>query len=410
MPKDLLAGVRVADLGHWWSGPYCSSLLGALGADVIKFESIQRPDQFRLSPPVNLSDPNWFEQGAMWNATNTNKRGITLNLNSEAGNHIFLEIVKKIDIVIENFSPRVMRNLGLEYRGLKEINPRLIMVSLSCFGQTGPWRDFVGFGGSFEQFGGAAAFIGYEDGPPSWMGASADPMAGITAAFAIMVALEERKHSGVGQYIDISQVESLAVLFGESLINYQMTGKTRPRMGNHHPVFAPHNVYRCRGDDQWVAISVASDAEWAALALALEKLEWVNDPRFATVLARKRHEREIDRLIEGWTSDQDKRAVTELLQSHGVTAGAVLHPREWAEDPQFKARNMFKKLSREFIGEHAYPQFPIKFSDASCEQRRPAPTLGQHTEEILTELLGLSPEEIEKLRADQVIGIRPLAL
>ena len=404
MAKNLLADIRVADLSHYRSGPTGTSLLGAMGADVVKVEAIQRPDAMRYLNTKDPKDPSFYEMGMYFNACNTNKRGITLNLNSPKGKELFLELVKKSDVVIENFSPRVMDNLDCGYEQLKEINPGLIMVSMSCFGHTGPWRDFVGFGYVFDQIGGAAALSGYEDSPPTHLMASSDQLAGFMGVYAILLALEERKRTGRGQYIDMSQVETLAFLLGPNIIDYQLTGEIQPRMGNHHPVFSPHNAYPCKGDDEWVTISVESDAQWAVLTKAMGKPEWASDERYATLLARKKNELDLDRDIAEWTRGQDKREVMKLLQSLGIVSGAVLQPRELLDDPQLEARNMHKKLKRDFVGEFPCPQFPIHFSDAICEQRTPAPTLGQHNEEVLTGLLGLTPEELEKLREDKIIG------
>lgn len=410
MSKQLLSGVRVLDLTAYFSGPYCTSILGALGAEIIKVESIQHPDAFRFVGPVDPSEPKWYEKGAQWVGFNTNKRGITLNLMSASGRDIFLDLIKKADIVIDNFAPRVMGNFGFAYPRLKEINSRLIMIQLSCFGQTGPWRDFVGFGFNFDQLGGAAALTGYEDGSPLNMNGSSDAVAGITAVYAILLALRERDRTGRGQYIDISQVESLMVFMGKQIIDYQVTGMIQRRMGNHHPVFAPHNAYPCLGEDNWVIITVTSDDEWAGLARAMGKPAWIDDHRFATILERKRNESEIDDLVGKWTKGQNKNAVMELLQSHGVPAGALLHCGDLPKDPHFRARGMFKKISREFVGEHVYPQFPLHFSDAFCEQRTPSPTLGQHTEEVLSELAGITSEEMVRLREEKIIGLSPLGL
>ena len=408
--RNLLAGVRIADLTHWWSGASCTCLMGALGADVIKIESIQRPDQYRYVNTGGKTNPNWFERGFLWNTTNLSKRGITLDLTSEKGKALFLEIVKKSDAVVENFSPRVMRHLGLEYAKLREVNPKIIMLSMSCFGQTGPWRDLAGYGPNFEMISGSSFLTGYRDDGPPVRTALPDPVAGLNGAFALLLALDERDLTGNGQYIDISQIETAATFLGKQVIEYQLNGQTPVRMGNRHVVFAPHNTYPCKGEDQWVAIAVTSDDQWTRLAKLVGKPEWAADPRFATAQARKKIEDEIDKPIAEWTRGQDKRAVMDLLQSQGIAAGAVQQGRDLIEDPHLRARNAFKKLAREFVGEHEYPQPPLHFSDATCEHRRAAPTMGQHTEEVLSELLGLSTQEIEQLRAEKIIGNRPLGL
>lgn len=406
-PKDLLSGVRIADLTHYRSGPSGTSLLGGLGADVIKIESIQRPDGFRYYNTARPHDPDFHELGSYFNAANTNKRGITLDLNSPRGKELFIELVGKSDVVIENFSPRVMRNLGFDYGRLAQVNPRLIMVSMSCFGHSGPWRDFVGFGYVFDQVGGAAAVSGYEGGPPTHMMAASDVTSGIMAVYAILLALEERERTGRGQLIDMSQVETLAFLLGPEIIEYQLTGAIRPRMGNHDPQFAPHNVYPCRGDDEWVSISVESDEQWAALAAGIGKPQWAQDARFVSASARKAHERALDEALADWTRGRDKREVMTMMQALGIASGAVLKPMELLDDPHLEARNMHKRMARAFAGEHRYPEFPIRFSDAVCGQRTAAPTLGQHNEEVLTGLLGVSPGELASLRESGVIGNRP---
>ena len=407
-PKELLRGIRIADLSHYRSGPSGTSLLGALGADVIKIEAPQRPDAFRYFNTARPHDPDFHELGSYFNAANTNKRGITLDLNTPRGKELFATLVGKSDVVVENFSPRVMRNLGFDYEHLARINPRIIMVSMSCFGQTGPWRDFVGFGYVFDQVGGAAAISGYEGGPPTHMMAASDVTSGIMAVYAMLLALEERERTGRGQLIDMSQVETLAFLLGPEIIRYQLTGAIRPRMGNHDPAFAPHDVYPCRGDDEWASISVETDAQWAALASVVGKPEWARDPRFATASARKRNERELDAAIADWTRRHGKHEVMGTLQALGIASGAVLKPRELLDDAQLEARSMHTRMTRAFCGEHRYPEFPFRFSDAACRQRTAAPTLGQHNDEVLTGLMGVAPGELASLREAGIIGNRPV--
>ena len=405
--KDLLAGIRVADLSHYRSGPSGTSLLGALGADVIKIEATQRPDGFRYFNTARPHDPDFHELGSYFNAANTNKRGITLDLNTPRGKELFADLVGKSDVVVENFSPRVMRNLGLDYAQLAQINPRLVMVSMSCFGHTGPWREFVGFGYVFDQVGGAAALSGYDGSPPTHMLAASDVTSGIMAVYAILLALEELERTGVGQHIDMSQVETLAFLLGPEMVDHQVSGAIRPRMGNHDPRFTPHNVYPCRGDDEWVSISVETDPQWSALAAAIGRPDWALDSRFATARARKACEHEVDAALAQWTRGLDKRDAMARLQSLGIASGAVLKPMELLDDPHLEARHMHRAMNRAYTGEHRYPEFPIRFSDAICGQRTPAPTLGQHNEEVLTGLLGVSPEELASLREAGIIGNRP---
>jgi crotonobetainyl-CoA:carnitine CoA-transferase CaiB-like acyl-CoA transferase len=413
MVYGLLEDIRILDLTHWASGPYCTIILGALGADVIKVESIQRMDDNRLhGQSSHDTDPNWFEKGLSWNGLNLNKRGITVNLDSADGKRIFTDLVSKSDIVVENYSPRVMRQFGLDYASLAQANPSLIMISMSSFGQSGPWADFAGFASIFALLGGASAVTGYEGGPPFFhMYNAQDIVGGLTAAFAALVALQEREHSGKGEYIDLSQVECNAFLMTPELLAAQVDGFVRDRIGNRDPIRAPHNIYPCLGEDEWIALAVRTDEEWSALAVATGHPQLATDPRFATMQARKNHEREIDELVAAWTTKRLKDDAMHVLHTHGVPAGSVLKPpTELFENEHLVARDMFTSMSRTFVGPCYFSELPVRFSNARWRHRRPAPTLGQHNEEVLGGLLGLTPEELQSLQRDEVIGTRPLGL
>ena len=249
---------------------------------------------------------------------------------------------------------------------------------------------------------GASFLTGYDMDDHPQRTALPDPISGAFGAFATLMALEIRDLVGSGQYIDVSQTEALATLIGQQVIEYQLTGQTPVRIANRHLVYAPHNLYPCEGEDNWVAIAVTTDDEWASLARLLGKTEWTQDARFATAAARKQVEDEIDEVISEWTRDKNKRAAMELLQSRGIPSGAVQRGSDLLTDPHLRARNYFTKLPREYIGDHEYPETPWHFSDTVCEHRFAAPTLGQHTDEVLREF-GITPEEIEKLREEKVI-------
>lgn len=406
MPKQPFEGIRICDLSQNWSGPYCAAYLGGMGAEVIKVESIQHPDSFRFG---NLVSDLWWEVYAPWNCTNVNKYGITLDLNNPRGIELFKELAKVSDVVIENFSSRVMENFKLTYPILKEVNPDIIMVSMPGYGLSGPWRDYAGFGLAFEQSSGLAYLTGYADESPQNLGGSADPIAGMHAAFAIQAALEYRRRTGKGQFIEIAQAELLTRLLGVAIIDFSLNKRVWGRLGNRDVVKAPHGVYRCRGEDMWVAISVSSDKEWSAFCQAIGKPELARDERFSTLLNRWRNQDALDKIIEAWTLEHDRYEAMTILQKSGVAAGAVTVPDKLQHEPHLKDRGFFQELTRDIIGTQLYPRWPIMFSETPLVMR-PAPKLGEHNHYVLSAILGLSRVEIEALEKQQVIGTTPLAL
>jgi crotonobetainyl-CoA:carnitine CoA-transferase CaiB-like acyl-CoA transferase len=401
-----LQGVRIIDACIYWAGPMATVLLADLGAEVIKIESIQRPDYLRLLG--GWPTPDGYEWSAAFNGTNRNKYGITLNLNHPRGREIFKGLVKIGDIVTENFSPRVMENWGLSYDVLKQINPHLIMLSMPGFGTTGPWRNYVTFGPNVEMVSGMPTISGYPGGEPMMTGYIADPIAGLMGAVAVMVALQHRHHTGEGQYIDMSQMEAVTALMGGPIMEYAMNKRMQPRRGNRHPSSAPHGVYRCKGDDQWVTITVSSEEEWKRFCDAIENSAWANESRFNDNASRLENHDDLDRLITEWTSQREKAEVTQVLQRSGVASVPVLTYAEVMNDPHIEERGLFETVTRPVTGTHPYPGFPVKLSETPINIRRPTPTLGQDNEYVLTELLGMNKDEIEKLADDEIIGTSPL--
>jgi len=380
-------------------------LLADLGAEVIKIESIQRLDNLRLLG--GWPTPDGYEWSAAFNGANRNKYGITLNLNDSRGRDIFKRLVAVSDIVAENFSPRVMENWGLSYDALREINPRLIMLSMPGFGTTGPWRNYVTFGPNIEMVSGMPTISGYPDGEPMMTGYIADPIAGLMGAVAVMTALEHRRRTGEGQRIDMSQMEAVTTLMGGPLMEYAMNRRLQPRRGNRHPSEAPHGVYRCEGDDQWVTITVSSEEEWAALCTAMGNPAWTRDPKFSDVAGRSRNHDELDTLISGWTETRDKHEVMRVLQGAGIASMPVLSYADVLSDEHLEQRGFFETVTRPATGTHPYPGFPAKFSETPVSIRRPAPTLGQDNGYVLGGLLGMTEEEIDRLAEEEVIGTKP---
>lgn len=400
-----LEGIRILDLTAWWSGPLCTSYLGAQGAEVIKIESIQSPDGFRytVAPP---GEANWWELGPQWNSTNHNKFDLTLNINDPEGKKLFKDLVAKSDVVIENFSARVMENFGLTYEVLQEVNPKIIMMSMPAYGKTGPYRDQPGFAFTFEILSGIAQVNGYRDGNPSIIAGATDPIAGFHAAYALLAALDYRERTGKGQFIEVPQVEACLNLMGQPLSDVSLNGRNWGRMGNRHLNMAPHGVYRSKGEDSWVAIAVTNDEEWQKFCEVIGNPTLVNDERFRTLAVRCEHQDELDRLVESWTSQFGHYEAAELLQRAGISAGPVLAVDEMEKDPFLQG--MFQEMTRELSGTHLFPSWPVKFSGERVQHHSPAPLLGQHNEYVLKDILELSDEQFESLKQREIIGNQPL--
>lgn len=405
-PALPFAGIRVLDLTWFWSGPYAMMLLGALGADVIKVESIQRPDSYRYTQ-APAGTERWYERGALWNDTNCNKRGITLDLTAKAGRELFERLVAQADVVISNFSNRVMPNLGLTNRRLLAINPRLIAVTMPGYGTGGPWEGYVGYGVSFEQLV-CAWMTGYADGLPMIMGGFCDPTVGLHTVVAVEMALRQRELTGRGTEVEIPQCEVLDSLFAPEHIAIQHGAPVPTRRGNRHEWMAPHNAYRVAGADQWITIAVASDGEFAALAGVLGLPALVQDSRFATAAARKANEEALDAVIAAAVRDRNVVALERDLQAAGVKACRVSKPFDLPEDEGLQHIGFFQRLTRPVTGTHPYKTWPFRFSSIDASHKRPAPLLGEHNREVLTGLLGLSAEELAHLEEEQVIGDTPI--
>ena len=406
--KGPLDGVRIIDLTIFWSGPYATSLLGAMGAQVIKVESVQHPDGARHT--MIMPQNKGYEMAPLWNAANLNKLGITLNLMDPKGVELFKRLVALGDVVIENFSPRVMENFGLGYEELRKVNEQIVVVRMPSFGTTGPWRDYVGYALTFDQVGGLAYLNGYYGSEPRDATGVADPMAGLYGALAVVTALEHQRKTGRGQLIDMSQCEAMATMAGEAVLDFSINGRTQSRLGNRGKSLAPSGCYRCAGDDSWVAISVTNEKEWRSFCYALGSPSWSERPEFSTALGRWKNHDALDLLIEEWTRERDKHRVMQLLQSAGVPAGIVADRADLRNDPQLKERRFFAPIAREVVGKREYAGWSLGLSETPVTQRSGGPLLGEHNGYILCELLGLRANDIQRLEDEKVIGHLPLNL
>lgn len=406
MTARVLEGIRVLDLSRVWAGPLATRMLAHIGAEVILIEAPIDPYS-GANGTKDGDDPR--ELSPLYNDFQRNKLGITLDLSMPEGQDLFKRLVKVSDVVLENYTPRVMANFGLEYSVLREINPSLIMISMPGYGNTGPYRDYPAYGTTLEQHAGFSSLIGYLDsGPYRTQSTYTDPLSAINAASAVMLALYHRRRTGRGQYIELAQIESSVCSLGEPLLDFAMNQRAPQRRGNRHPSMAPHGAYRCLGDDAWLSIAVANDEEWRAFVDVMRHPPWTDDPRFANQLDRWRHQDELDKLVAEWASNQEHRHAMHLLQRAGVAAAAVLDARGVVEDPHLAARAYFDEVTHPKTGTHRYPGLPLKLSNMPPGPRMPAPCIGQHSRYVLTEILGMSDDEVAPLFDAGVISEGPI--
>ena len=401
-------GIRVLDLTGFWSGPYATMLLGALGADVIKVESVQRPDIYRYTVAPFGRD-HWFEWGPVWNDSNCDKRDVTLDLTSEKGKELFERLVAGADVVISNFSNRVMPSLGLTNEQLLCMNPRLIAVTMPGYGMGGPWENYVGYAIAFEQLI-CGSMTGYPDGTPSFAGGFCDPLVGMHVVASIELALRHREETGEGTEVEVPQCEILDSFFAPEQIAVQHGAPVPSRRGNKHEWMAPHDAYQVAGEDEWITIVVASDDEFAALSTALDKPDLATDGRFATVESRKEHEAALDEIISSLVKDADPAALERKLQAAGVKACNVVKPYAMAEEKGLGHIGFFQQVTRDITGTHPFKRWPFRFSSIDASHKRPPPLLGEHNGELLGAGLGLSQEELGRLERERVIGTAPLGM
>ena len=404
-----LDGIRVVDFAQVFAGPACTRILADLGADVIRFEAATRLDVTRnLIITDNDGIDHHWHRASYFVIRNAGKREMVIDLTKDEGRAIVRKLLEGADVVVESFTPRVMANFGFDYDSLKAMKPDIIMCSLSGYGQNGPMRDYAGYGMGLEPASGLSSITGYDGGPPIRSGLSfTDPYSGFVGAGAILTALQYRRRTGKGQYIDLSEQEAAIPIVGAALLGYQMTGRVAERSGNRSEWAAPQGCYRCAGDDRWAVISVTDDAEFARMAAAMGHPEWTSDTRFATVNARHDNHDELDAAITTWTSSRDHYDVMHTLQVAHVKAAAVLDGKEILFDPQFKARGQFDVIDQPHLGKRPVQRHvAAKFGRFEAKARSHAPTLGEHNEEVLREI-GYSDAEIAQLKEDAVIATEP---
>jgi crotonobetainyl-CoA:carnitine CoA-transferase CaiB-like acyl-CoA transferase len=406
-----LEGVRIVDLTAFWAGPAATHLLAAFGADVVKVESIQRPDGIRYSGAMRTDVDDWWEYGWVFHAMNTNKRSVTLDLNSSEGRGAFLALAGGADVVIENFSPRVMDQFGLTADVLLTVNPRLVVVRMPAFGLDGPWRERVGFAPTMEQIAGLAWVTGLPDAPPVAPRGACDPLAGVHAAFAVLAALDFAERTGSGQLVELPMLESVLNATAIQAIESEVFGVILGRRGNRGHGESIQNLYRCAGsDDDWIAVTVRDDRQWHALVELMDRPDWCDDS-LATAGGRRERADEIDGRLAAWFADQPLEAAVQRLAGAGIPAAPVVSPSLVTENLQLRDRGFFEALHHPSTGAGLYPCPPFaRLAGQDRWLRRPPPKLGEHNGEVLRDRCGLTEEELVNLAGAGVIGTRPTGL
>jgi crotonobetainyl-CoA:carnitine CoA-transferase CaiB-like acyl-CoA transferase len=401
-----LEGVLVVDLTAWWAGPSATGVLAALGATVVHVESASRPDGMRMTGALLGLEGQWWERSTFFLQANANKLGITIDL--PAGRALLLELIARADVVIENYTPRVLEAFDLGWDVVHAANPRAVMVRMPAFGLDGPWRDRPGFAQTMEQVTGLAWMTGYVDDQPRIQRGPCDPNGGMHAAFAALVALDRRDRTGVGCFVEATMFEAALNIAAEPVLEWTAYGNLLGRDGNRSPRAAPQGLYPCRGREEWLALSVLEDAQWRALVGVLGQAAWADDPGLATAAGRRARHDEIDARISAWASIRPLETCVAVLLGAGVPAAPATDPRRTAEHPQFVARRYSEVVDHPVVGAHPVPTVPFRLRSVERWIRTPAPTLGQHNTEVLGGWLGRTDAQLDELRHAGVIGDRPV--
>jgi crotonobetainyl-CoA:carnitine CoA-transferase CaiB-like acyl-CoA transferase len=403
------AGITVVDVTTWWAGAAASNLLGAIGADVIHVESANHVDGMRMIGGMFADRENWWELSSFFLSINTNKRGVTLDLGQAEGRDLLLRLVEKADVVMENFTPRVLERFDLGWDVIHEANPGAVMVRMPAFGLDGPWRNRPGFAQTMEQVTGLAWLTGHIDDQPRIQRGPCDPNAGMHAALATLVALRQRDRTGIGSFVEVPMVEAALAIAAEPVLEWTAYGHRLGRIGNRSPQACPQGVFACAGYENWLALSVTDDDVWAALVAALDEPVWAKNPSLATLAGRRADEERLEAGLAEWAAGVDRDEAVAALRAAGVPAAPAWNPRRASEHPQFAARGYYEKVDHPVAGVVAVPTLPMRLSGIDRWTARPAPTLGQHNAEVLG-LLGLDADDLGRLADTGVIGTRPRGL
>ena len=427
--KRPLDGIRVVDLSRVFAMPFAGANLADFGAQVIKIDThhTQFMDTTRtiMGPfPDNEPGQAYWERSGTFHTLNRGKTSLTLDLRSEVAQEVLKDLVRVSDIVLENFTPRVMARFGLDYASLRAVKPDLIMVSNTGYGHSGPWSNFGAMASALEPTHGTGAFMGYlqdgtdglepEDAPNKMGNSYTDFLASWTALTAVMASLIYRARTGRGNWIDLAMYQVGVSYAGEGLLDYAFNGRRTRRMGNRHQSMAPHGCYPCEGEDQWVTLAVRDDTDWQAfshIVAASGEFEEILDEKFREPLGRLANQDRLDDIVSRWTSTKGQYQVMEVLQKAGIPAGPVLNARGLLADPHFSARGYFEPVEHPpetGLGNREYISRGWRLSKNDLSITKPAALLGEQNDLVLSQLLGLTQEAVQSLEDQDLIGKSPV--
>jgi crotonobetainyl-CoA:carnitine CoA-transferase CaiB-like acyl-CoA transferase len=407
------SGLRVLDMTTFWAGPSCTHVLGMLGAELIHLESTPRPDGTRLIAGIPASVDLWWERSPIFSALNTNKKSLTLDFQTDRGRELLRRLIPTCDVIVENFTPRVIDQLGLDFASVRALRDDVIMLRMPGFGLDGPWRENPAFAYIIEDASGLSWLTGYPDRNPYEPYSVGDPNAGVHALNALVLALEHRRRTGEGVLVEAAMVDAALNIAAEQVIEHSAYGALLQRAGNRGPMAAPQNIYRCAGldefgrEDCWVAIAVATDGQWEALREAIGRPEWAMAGLLADVAGRRANHDAIDERLAAWCLPRTGDDIVETLWAAGVPVAKVMQPHRQAELPQLIHRQFFEQVGHPVNVAASHSTLPVRLSSGPDQfHRGPAPLLGEHNRELLREM-GLADDEIAALEDDGVIGTAP---
>jgi crotonobetainyl-CoA:carnitine CoA-transferase CaiB-like acyl-CoA transferase len=393
---NVLEGIKILDFTRVIAGTFCTMYMADLGAEVIKVELPEFGEVMRVQPPVKNGESGFFV------TLNRGKKSIALDLKAEKAKEIIYKLVEKVDIVVENFKPGVMKKLGFDYDTLKQYNPKLICGSISGYGQTGPLSDLPSYDLCIQAMCGLMSMNGYPDKPPLRIGNSiTDYMSGVLMVVAVLGALRHKDKTGEGQYIDISMYDAGMTMLENSISRYNLTGEIGGLIGSHHPSASPHCVYRTA--DGFVTIIVIEDNAWKRLTRIIGRPELADDPKFSTIVERLSRVPEVDDIVEGWSKTKTSAEIMAIFKEEGLACGTVFNVAEVSNSNHAQARGMLVEVQQPQMGPVKIPGCPINFSKTPVEVKNPAPLVGEHTKEILCGFLEYTEEEYQKLKDDNIV-------
>jgi crotonobetainyl-CoA:carnitine CoA-transferase CaiB-like acyl-CoA transferase len=408
-----LSGIRVLDMTTFWAGPSCTHSLALLGADVIHVESIRRPDGTRLIAGVPVTEEQWWEKSPIFSSLNTNKKGLTLDLQNPRGQELLRRLIATCDVIAENFTPRVLDQIGLDFAAVQALRPDAILLRMPGFGLDGPWRDNPAFAYAIEAAAGLSWLTGYPDRNPYEPYSVGDPNAGVHALNGLLLALEHRRRTGEGCFVEAAMVDAALNVAAEQVIEYTAYGALLQRDGNRGPMAAPQNLYQTADTDEfgradsWVALAVADDEQWQRLRGAIGNPAWAMSPDLATMQGRREHHDLIDKHLSAWCRPQGGDEIVSCLWDAGVPVAKVMQPHRQTQLPQLTFRRFFEDVVHPVNGVAPHSTLPMRMSGGPHRfHRHHAPLLGEHNRELLTEL-GVGDVEVDELEADGVIGRAP---